>query len=351
MARKSKNYWKRRSEETMIDLAEDAEKLIVAIKADYDRAVEDISASIHRIYGKVATDKGIPISEAEKLLTSSELLAWRRRVDEQISKMDKAFSLLSRAELALLSQHREVSRLRALQAEIGIHTAILANKQQKMADEVLEELLKKSYYSAMYDRYKDKDPVLLSIMMDDAVGLSVQDINAVLSSSWSGAVYSDRIWSETNKLAFRVRNSVGQSILTGKPVAKIVKDLETIYGEDRSGRLARLIHTETTYVKARGDILMLEKLGMEEYEFTATLDSVTSETCRSLDGKVFKTAEAVPGENLPPMHPHCRSVIVGRTDYSYGKTRLARTPGGTKYTVPVDLKYPDWLKTVGGSSG
>ena len=32
--------------------------------------------------------------------------------------------------------------------------------------------------------------------------------------------------------------------------------------------------------------------------------------CKCLNGEVFKTENAMEGENYPPMHPHCRSTTV-----------------------------------------
>lgn len=42
--------------------------------------------------------------------------------------------------------------------------------------------------------------------------------------------------------------------------------------------------------------------------FMATLDSKTSNICRSKDGLVFDIDD--PNKPIPPLHPHCRSVLV-----------------------------------------
>jgi len=82
------------------------------------------------------------------------------------------------------------------------------------------------------------------------------------------------------------------------------------------------------------------------YEWVSTLDNRTSQTCRSLDGLVFK-----PGKGpLPPAHINCRSTTVPKLDPAYdwldeGATRAARGPDGKSRTdVPANKSYYEWLK-------
>ncbi len=42
----------------------------------------------------------------------------------------------------------------------------------------------------------------------------------------------------------------------------------------------------------------------------AKIDKKTSKICHSLNGKVFKVKDMIPGVNAPPMHPWCRSNTV-----------------------------------------
>lgn len=45
--------------------------------------------------------------------------------------------------------------------------------------------------------------------------------------------------------------------------------------------------------------------GVEEFEFMA-LGPHPCEFCTALNGKHFKVKDFLPGDNAPPMHPHCR---------------------------------------------
>ena len=84
---------------------------------------------------------------------------------------------------------------------------------------------------------------------------------------------------------------------------------------------------------------------MKYYRFIATLDKRTSTLCQSHDGDVFPVEEAQPGKNMPPLHPHCRSVISGCLKGEYkpqNGTRIARDENGKNVFVPASMKYDDW---------
>ena len=49
--------------------------------------------------------------------------------------------------------------------------------------------------------------------------------------------------------------------------------------------------------------------GITKVQFKALIDERTTEECREMNGKVFNIDDLVLGENLPPLHYNCRSVI------------------------------------------
>ncbi|WP_317964136.1 polymorphic toxin type 50 domain-containing protein, partial [Staphylococcus sp. NWU MK-S] len=73
-----------------------------------------------------------------------------------------------------------------------------------------------------------------------------------------------------------------------------------------------LLVTESARVQAESQKLTyLKELGEDgEYKYVAKIDKKTSKICHTLNGKVFKVKDMVPGINAPPMHPWCRSTTV-----------------------------------------
>ena len=55
-----------------------------------------------------------------------------------------------------------------------------------------------------------------------------------------------------------------------------------------------------------------ERNGFDEYEFI--VNGGCCEICEGLKGKHFKVAKMRPGENAPPMHPHCRCSTAAYSD-------------------------------------
>ena len=56
----------------------------------------------------------------------------------------------------------------------------------------------------------------------------------------------------------------------------------------------------------------MEKNGFEEYTFIA--NGGCCDICQGINGKHFKIAKMMPGENAPPMHPHCRCSVAAYED-------------------------------------
>lgn len=84
---------------------------------------------------------------------------------------------------------------------------------------------------------------------------------------------------------------------------------------------------------------------VDQYEILATLDGITSDVCREMDGKVFKLSEQEVGVTYPPFHVNCRTTTVPYFDDEddVGE-RIARDEDGQAYYVPGDMTYEQWKK-------
>ncbi len=353
---KSKTYWERRSAERLLDNLKDADKMVNSLKSDYQEAILNINESIEKLYGKFATDNVVSYNQAVSLIQGKEYKKWRMSMEkylEEIAKGDEALSL----ELNVLCMKKRITRLEAIRAEIYANCGKLARIEEDKVTETLTNALERNYYTSMYDYYLDKDKKVLELMHGHQVALSKANIDRVLRMPWSGDNYSKNIWKSKYQIASRLQKAVTRSILEGKSIENLTRDVSTELGNDLKHSVRRLIHTETAYVKSQGDLLTYDKLGVNEYEFLATLDSRTSSICRSLDGEHFKLGDATPGVNYPPMHPYCRSTtIVYRAEKDGTRaekdgtraekdgTRAARDDEGETYKVDANLNYKDWYK-------
>ena len=134
-------------------------------------------------------------------------------------------------------------------------------------------------------------------------------VKAILSTNWSGQMFSERVWDNTNALADGLKHDMLVGIMAGKSEQHMADDIMNRCGVG-AFEARRLVRTETTCVANMAELYGYKELDIDEYEFTACLDSRTSDLCRELDGKVFKRNSAQAGVNLPPMHPFCRSTTL-----------------------------------------
>ncbi|MHA1876734.1 MAG: phage portal protein family protein [Promethearchaeota archaeon] len=109
-----------------------------------------------------------------------------------------------------------------------------------------------------------------------------------------------------------IENEIKNSIsLKDRKIIKDDKIIVTIKAENRPISIAR---TETVRMANLGLRETYIKNNIKRYRYLAAVDERTSDICLQLNGQVFPMDQATPGVNMPPMHPMCRSTIVGLID-------------------------------------
>jgi SPP1 gp7 family putative phage head morphogenesis protein len=118
-------------------------------------------------------------------------------------------------------------------------------------------------------------------------------------------------------------------VLAGDVEATVVKEIKAILLrhlagtspqatqeaiEDLKGmtmqRAALITITESTYAYNRGRLISYRENNVDHVRFSAILDARTSTVCRSRHGLVMRMDDGSLGANTPPLHGHCRSVLV-----------------------------------------
>lgn len=145
-------------------------------------------------------------------------------------------------------------------------------------------------------------------------------IKNAINAIWcqDGKHWSNRVWNNKSALSQLVQKGMVDCVARGVPKVELVKELRRQFNKDMERgfyEAERLVRTELTYIQAQSTLDKYREAGIEQYQFLAELDDRTSQECRELNGKIFKISEAVVGENIPPLHPNCRSTIVAVFDY------------------------------------
>lgn len=234
-------------------------------------------------------------------------------------------------------------------------SALLANTQKKMQEQYgvnllettafLREIIPEAYYHTIYDIAHATGVQPQFSAVNDRL------ISKIINENWSGQNYSKRIWSNTDKLADTLREVLTEAAMSGESIYKTSRKVSEAF-DTAAYNAQRLIRTETTYATNQAELLAEKELDIDRYKFVATLDTRTSSICQKQDGKIYKTDDAKPGVNFPPMHPNCRSTHIGYFPDGMPQIRAARDKDGNRITVPADMTYDEWYeKYIGEKQG
>ena len=329
-------YWENRQAQMMYEFMEDAEQISQELADIYAKASRQLNYRIEKIYDRFKDKHSLTDEEARRLLNT---LRDKTDIDElmqKISQDPKNAELVKQLESG--AYRARIERLENLQGEIDRMMREVYNQEKKVTTSHYVDLANNSYYREIYN---------IQRQVGFQFSFSVADPKAValiLGSKWSGMNYSERIWKNTNGLAKDIKEQMLLGMLTGKTEGEMAKELANKFATG-SFEARRLVRTESNFVNGQMQLNAYEECDADEYEFVAVLDLRTSEICRSLDGKVFKTKDAQPGVNMNPMHPFCRSTTIIHLgdDVVAGLERRARDPvTGENKLVPANTNYKQW---------
>lgn len=306
MKNKNKEYWEKRQlarEELSFNKGTEAYKEYVKILSESKKGIENKIAQLYAKYQQEVTKLGIDKIQANKLLRGTEYKEWRYDIGKYVAEIEKLkksnpveFRKMS-VELETLAYRSRISRLDSLKAGVDYELIQVGEKIKGKVTDTLTDVYENTYTSFVEDLNFKKGVI------------SSSTIKMALEQEWSGANYSSRIWSNIDNLAKAIKNEVIVGLNKGinyrTMSQNIAKKFDTSYKNAE-----RLVRTETAHIQNQATLMGYKDSGVVKYEFLAVLDSRTSHTCASLNGEVFKTENAMEGENYPPMHPRCRSTTV-----------------------------------------
>lgn len=320
--KKSKDYWEKRARENENKVYKQGTELVKELNSSYIRARREIQKSINDLVARYMDKTNLSYAEAVKNLSSSEFKEWRMGLEEyekeieRLSKFSPTLSKLMRIELETLATKSQITRLDILKAQIDFEL----NKKGVTEQEVIEKGIGTVY----------KDFYKMYITEFGLTGINTVlpkgTIERLMQQPWSGANFSERIWSNREALGNTLKQEIIQSFIQGISVKDLSDRIQKRFDADRYNT-ERLVRTELNYALNETTKLSYKEAEIGEYEFLAEIDNRTSQQCRGLNGQKFKLKDAKVGVNYPPMHPHCRSTTIPVIDYeNFGKKKLKKEP-------------------------
>lgn len=341
---KNSEYWKLRFEQ--LEQAQNGQgaAAFAEIEKQYKEAQKQIEGQIARWYQRFADNNGITLAQARQYLKGAALKEFQWDVQDYIKYgQDNALMGGWMKELENASAKYHISKLEALKIQTQQSLEVMFSKQMGTVTGAMGDIFESGYYHTAYELQKG-----FNIGWDIA-GLDQSQIEKVLSKPWAvdGKNFSERIWTNKEKLISELHGELTQNIMLGADPQKAIDSLAKKMNTSKQNA-GRLIMTEEAYFSSAAQRDCFNDLDVEQYEIVATLDSHTSDICRSLDGKHFPMKDFQAGVTAPPFHVYCRSTTVPYFDENFGDIgeRAARDEEtGKTYYIPDDMNYEDWKQT------
>lgn len=333
---KNSEYWKDRMVDIELSALEKGEKYYKNLQEQYDMAIRNINKDITVWYERLARNNEISLVEAKQLLDKNELKEFHWTLQEYIQYgKENAMNQEWMKELENASAKHHINKLQSLQIQMKQHLEKLANDQQKGMKNALSDIYEDTYYHTAFE-----------IQEGFNVGwhiekLDTRRIEKVLNTGWAdGRNYSDRIWTNKEKLVNTLNTELTQMIIRGERPDMAIKAISAKMGVSKK-QAGRLVMTESSMIASAGQKDCFKELGVEEFEIVATLDMNTCGTCGSLDGTHLPIKNYQVGVTAPPFHANCRCCTAPYFADDEGQ-RIARDEDGKNYYIDGNIKYDDW---------
>jgi SPP1 gp7 family putative phage head morphogenesis protein len=337
-------YWQKRFELLEQAAHQQGVQCYADIEKQYRQAQKQLEGQIAAWYQRFASNNGVTLAEAKRMLNAKELAELKWDVNQYIQYgQENAISGTWVKQLENASARFHISRLEALKLQTQQSIEVMFENQLDSIDSTMRNVYKSGYYHTAYEIQKGVGVGWDFSALDD------KQISKVINKPWAvdGKNFSERIWGNHQKLVNELNNTLTQNIILGKDPQKAIDEIARKMNTSKVNA-GRLVMTEEAFFSSAAQKDCFAELDVEMYEIVATLDSHTSDICRGMDGKHFKMSEWKVGETAPPFHVHCRSTTVPYFDDEFdavGERAARDEETGKTYFVPGNITYKEWEKS------
>ena len=335
-------YWQKRFELLEQAAHQQGVQCYADIEKQYRQAQKQLEGQIAAWYQRFASNNGVTLAEAKRMLNAKELAELKWDVNQYIQYgQENAINGTWVKQLENASARFHISRLEALKLQTQQSIEVMFGNQLDSIDNTMRNVYKSGYYHTAYEIQKGVGVGWDFSALDD------KQISKVINKPWAvdGKNFSERIWGNRQKLVNELNNTLTQNIILGKDPQKAIDEIARKMNTSKTNA-GRLVMTEEAFFSSAAQKDCFTELDVEQFEIVATLDSHTSDICRGMDGKHFPMSEWKVGVTAPPFHVHCRSTTVPYFDDEFDAVgeRAARGADGKTYYVPADMTYEQWSK-------
>jgi len=264
-------YWTKRAGQRLSDSEQFTSEYLKLIHDNSEKAKKDIDRLIQNVYKNYSNETGLDIEALKQKINVGDIDNYGARI----------------------------TRLEQQKRLIDERIKSFANTEAKLSKDLYTSLLNGSYNSFIND-YTG---------FTSFNGINDRLVKQILNNNWKNSNYSKRIWKNKDQLSNKLQEVLHSGALTGASNAYMSKEIRNAFDVDKFYS-DRLVRTESNYFHNQAELEALKEMGYTKYIFSSILDNRTSAICQEMDAQVIEVKDAKVGENLPPLHPNCRSTIL-----------------------------------------
>lgn len=231
--------------------------------------------------------------------------------------------LESRGRDLTRSQKYRINHLNSLKSEI--------NKICDQIGEDVEHLTKQG----VFDAIKNNQENIIKVLESSFSKPGQKAMEQMLNTPWHGSYFSERLWSDTGKLANELNDIVKRGITQGRTIAEMSFQLSNRLNKSMNDT-HRLVRTETINTLNRSSLDGYKKSDVKYIRWWAAQDERECDECGANHGKIYPIDKA---PNLP-CHPGCRCTWLPVFDDELNKEelRMLDTTGNELYNYVKSSK-------------
>lgn len=277
-------------------------------------------------------------------LSSSEVVTLLKAFDSNTSQMlsqlrDLLDDLSDAEKTALMSGQYTTNNLKDIQT-------LIQEWQQKLSTVLLDGFNVGATALAIYEtQYIARKFADQAIKADGKALMSqVQD------TPLTGGTLVDSLFSKiADDTRLKVENVIRDGINQGQTNQQIMQRIrgtkqfnyqDGLLNQSRNS-IDAMVRTARSHVSNVTYVSTFESLGAKYLKFVSVLDSRTSKICASLDGTIWKVGD--PDIRKPPLHPHCRSILVGVDESGETIGQRPSNNGKDIKTVDSNTSFKEWF--------
>lgn len=302
----SREYWREREIEHAKIMLKDDMKVVDRMKDLYEDTAREIEKEINTMLSNYATRNELSFDDVRQLVNDTDIRAFERKAARYVR--EKNFSDRANREMAIYNLKMKVSRLEMTLRHIDLELIAMTDGLEKLTYDRLIQV--------GMEELERQAGILGADFEFDRTG-----VDYIARQQFHGEDFSDRLWRHKNELHTELEKRLVESITRGQSPIEAARKLRQEI-ESSVFNSERLLITETARVQSEVQMESFKQLDIHEYEFIAT--EAACEVCKPLDGEIFSVNAAMPGTNMPPMHPFCRCSTAGHVDREVFERELER---------------------------